>query len=254
MRAYHPYRPDYRRQGTPFTTASVDLKSMGYVEEEYFLDGDATAHDWQTSPGTDGPWAIKTTTTAHYKTRFLVRRPTDPARSNGSVFVEWLNVSGGIDDDPDFGYAHVELLRSGWTYVGVSAQAEGVIGGGFSLGTSMPLVTWDPARYGTLEASGRRLFVRHVLAGRVRRSPHRRYRRCREAARYPHTSAVHCGGRVAVRRLYGDLRKCDPARGQGLRRHLHPQPLWRRCRPCAGFHRILSLLGTGRRPFTFAMT
>ena len=128
---------------------------MGYVEEEYFLEGDATARDWQTTPGADGPWATKTTTTAHYKTRFLVRRPTDPARANGSVFVEWLNVSGGIDDDPDFGYAHVELLRSGWTYVGVSAQAEGVVGGGFSLGgTAMPLVTWDPQRYGSLKHPG----------------------------------------------------------------------------------------------------
>jgi hypothetical protein len=142
-------------KGTPFTTALVDLSAMGYVEEEYFLEGDATARDWQTTPGTDGPWATKTTTTAHYKTRFLVRRPTDPARANGSVFVEWLNVSGGIDDDPDFGYAHVELLRSGWTYVGVSAQAEGVVGGGFSLGgTAMPLVTWDPQRYGSLKHPG----------------------------------------------------------------------------------------------------
>jgi hypothetical protein len=142
-------------RGTPFTNALVDLSAMGYVEEEYFLEGDAAAHDWQTPPGEDGPWSIKTTTTAHYKTRFLVRRPTDPARFNGSVFVEWFNVSGGIDDDPDFGYAHVELLRSGWTYVGVSAQAEGVVGGGFALVPGQkPLVTWDPQRYGSLKHPG----------------------------------------------------------------------------------------------------
>jgi Alpha/beta hydrolase domain len=141
--------------GTPFTTALVDLSAVGYVEEEYFLEGDATAYDWKTPPGEDGPWSTKTTTTAHYKTRFLVRRPTDPARFNGSVFVEWFNVSGGIDDDPDFGYAHVELLRSGWTYVGVSAQAEGVVGGGFSLVPGQkPLVTWDPQRYGSLKHPG----------------------------------------------------------------------------------------------------
>src|SRR5579863_3519839 len=73
--------------GTPFTTALLDLSAMGYVEEEYFLEGDATAYDWQTSPGEDGPWSTKTTGTAHYKTRFLVRRPTDPGRFNGSVFV-----------------------------------------------------------------------------------------------------------------------------------------------------------------------
>src|SRR4029077_18795037 len=79
----------------------------------------------------------------------------DPMKFNGSVFVEWLNVSGGIDDDPDFTYAHVELLRSGWAYVGVSAQQVGVMGGGFALiqGTK-PLVQWDPPRYGTLSHPG----------------------------------------------------------------------------------------------------
>lgn len=141
--------------GTPWDAALVDLSGAGYVEEEYFIEGDATAYDYQTPPGNDGPWDIKTTTTAHYKTRFLVRHPTDPAHFNGSVLVEWLNVSGGIDDDPDFGYAHVELLRSGWAWVGVSAQAEGVVGGGLSLGAlggtqPKPLVQWNPQRYGSL--------------------------------------------------------------------------------------------------------
>jgi hypothetical protein len=142
--------------GKPWAAALVDLTAAGYVEEEYFLEGDATAYDWQTPPGPDGPWSIKPTTTAHYKTRFLLRRPTDPAPFNGSVFVEWLNVSGGIDDDPDFGYAHLELLRSGWAYVGVSAQSVGIMGGGFSLGGSgaKPLVQWDPQRYGTLKHPG----------------------------------------------------------------------------------------------------
>jgi hypothetical protein len=140
----------------PWASALVDLSAIGYVEEEYFIEGDATAYDWQTTPGVDGPWDIKPTTTAHYKTRFLVRHPADPARFNGSVLVEWFNVSGGIDDDPDFGYTHVELLRSGWAWVGVSAQSVGVMGGGFSLGGSgaKPLVQYDPQRYGTLKHPG----------------------------------------------------------------------------------------------------
>jgi hypothetical protein len=141
--------------GKPFTSALVDLPAAGYVEEEYFAEGDATAYDWQTPPGEDGQWSIKPTTTAHYKTRFLVRRPTDPARFNGSVFVEWLNVSGGVDADPDFDYAHVELLRSGWAYVGISAQAEGVVGGGFAIVPGQkPLVQWDSQRYGSLKHPG----------------------------------------------------------------------------------------------------
>jgi hypothetical protein len=146
--------------GVPFTMALNNLAAVGYVEEEYFIEGDASAYDWKTPPtGADGPWAVKNTTTAHYKTRFLVRRPTDPTKFNGSVFVEWFNVSGGIDDDPDYGFAHDELVR-GWAYVGVSAQAEGVVGGGLSLGSLVggasvkPLVQWDPARYGSLKHPG----------------------------------------------------------------------------------------------------
>jgi hypothetical protein len=142
-------------QGKPFTAALIDLSTYGYIEEEYFLEGDATAYDWLNQPGEDGVWSVTATTTAHYKTRILVRRPTDPARFNGTVVVEWLNVSGGIDADPDFVFGHVELLRSGFAYVGVSAQAQGVMGGGFSLTASAtPLVQWDPQRYGSLQHPG----------------------------------------------------------------------------------------------------
>ncbi|HEX4446543.1 MAG TPA: alpha/beta hydrolase domain-containing protein, partial [Polyangiaceae bacterium] len=142
--------------GKPFNAAPLDLASFGYVEEEYFLEGDASAYAYVGTPGSDGVWSIKPTTKAHYKTRMLVRHPSDPAKFNGTVLVEWLNVSGGVDDDAEFSFAHVELLRSGFAYVGVSAQAQGVIGGGFSLGPagSEPLVTWDPQRYGSLQHPG----------------------------------------------------------------------------------------------------
>ncbi len=142
--------------GKPFTAAPIDLSSFGYVEEEYFIEGDATAYAFNGAAGSDGVWSVKTTTKAHYKTRMLVRHPSDPAKFNGTVLVEWLNVSGGIDDDPEFSFGHPELLRSGWAYVGISAQAQGVVGGGFSLGptAAVPLVQWDPARYGTLKHPG----------------------------------------------------------------------------------------------------
>ncbi len=141
--------------GKPFTAAPIDLASFGYVEEEYFIEGNATAYAFQGTAGDDGMWSVKPTTTAHYKTRMLVRHPSDKAKFNGTVLVEWLNVSGGVDDDPEFSFGHVELLRSGFAYVGVSAQAQGVIGGGFSLGTGgVPLVQWDPQRYGSLQHPG----------------------------------------------------------------------------------------------------
>ncbi len=143
--------------GKPFTAAPIDLSTYGYVEEEYFIEGDATAYAFDGASGSDGMWSVKTTTKAHYKTRMLVRHPSNPAKFNGTVLVEWLNVSGGVDDDPEFSFGHVELLRSGFAYVGISAQAEGVVGGGFSLGpagSSQPLVKWDPARYGSLQHPG----------------------------------------------------------------------------------------------------
>lgn len=145
--------------GKPFTATPLDLASFGYVEQEYFFAGTATAYDWVTPPTVDGVWAVKTTTTATYKTRMLVRRPTDPTKFNGTVIVEWFNDTGGVDADPEFGFAHVELLRSGFGYVGVSAQAQGVVGGGPSLSALIgvdvqPLVQEDPERYGSLHHPG----------------------------------------------------------------------------------------------------
>jgi hypothetical protein len=145
--------------GKPFTATPVDLASYGYVEREYFLAGTATAYDWAAPPGEDGVWSVKAAKTASYKTRMLVRRPTDPAKFNGTVVFEWLNDTGGFDIDPEFGYARAELLRSGFGYVGVSAQAQGVVGGGFSLSslagvTVKPLVQEDPERYGSLHHPG----------------------------------------------------------------------------------------------------
>jgi hypothetical protein len=141
--------------GKPVNAAPLDLAAYGYVEEEYFLEGNATAYDWRSPPGEDGVWSVKTTTTAHYKTRILVRRPTDASKFNGTVLLEWLNDTAGEDTDPDFGYGHAELLRSGFAYVGVSAQSEGVKGGGISIvAGSMPLVMADPQRYGSLVHPG----------------------------------------------------------------------------------------------------
>jgi len=40
--------------------------------------------------------------------------------------VEWLNVSAGFDSGPDWGMTHTELMRSGYAWVGISAQKVGV--------------------------------------------------------------------------------------------------------------------------------
>jgi hypothetical protein len=129
--------------GQPASLSAVDLGPHGYVEEEFFVEGTARAYEPAGPLDQDGRWNVQTTTTAPYRTRVLVRRPKDPAKFNGVVEVEWLNVSGGLDAAPDWGLGNAELLRSGSVWVGVSAQAVGVNS-----------LKNDPARYGTLDHPG----------------------------------------------------------------------------------------------------
>jgi hypothetical protein len=140
-----------------FTASSADLAGHGYTEKEFFFEGEATAYNLPGGMTMDGKWNLMETTKAAFKSRMLVRRPKDTSKFNGTVVVEWLNVSGGADGDPGFMYNSDLILREGYAYVGVSAQAVGVVGGGFSLGSgpgAVPLKQFDPDRYGSLNHPG----------------------------------------------------------------------------------------------------
>ena len=67
--------------------------------------------------------------TAPYTSRMILHRPEDPADFNGTVFVEWLNVTGGFDYGALHNDAGIEIMRSGAVWVGVSAQPVGIEGG-----------------------------------------------------------------------------------------------------------------------------
>ena len=143
----------------------------GWVESEYAVEGTATSYS---SPGplpTDGQWTLietaddpraDITTNAPYRTRIVVRRPAKAKDFNGTVVVEWLNVSGGLDASPDYSYAKDEILRSGTAWVGVSAQSIGVEGGAVAVpikvatdaGAGKGLRVLDPARYADLHHPG----------------------------------------------------------------------------------------------------
>ena len=126
------------------------IAELGYEEAEYTLTGTASAYA-RTAGG------VAVVEEADYATRILVYRPADPAAFNGTVWVEWFNVSGGADAGPDWIYAHTELARSGAAWVGVSAQAIGVQGGEGLVGMASPgLVGTDPERYGHLVHPGDR--------------------------------------------------------------------------------------------------
>jgi hypothetical protein len=150
------------RYGVPYNVAPADLLDQyGYSESEWFLSGEATAYVADGRMRPDGEWAVTAGDTAPFTTRILVRRPADDADFSGTVVVEWLNVSAGRDSDPDFGFLHPRLLAEGDAYVGVSAQATGVEGGGAALEVPgvpevalLPLQQWDPERYAELDHPG----------------------------------------------------------------------------------------------------
>ena len=129
-----------------------------YTENDYEISGTATAYRPTATLGEDGRWSVAPASQAAYRTRLLVRTPSDPRKFNGTVIVEWLNVTAGRDSDADFGFAGPELLRDGYAYVGVSAQATGVVGGGGKIPIPgydpLPLVTQNPARYAGLVHPG----------------------------------------------------------------------------------------------------
>ena len=137
----------------PATT--IDLASVGYREEEYFMSGTASAYVNIGPLGLDGMWTVTPGDTASYKTRIVVFRPIDARKFSGTVFVEWLNVSGGVDSAPDWILGHVEAIRGGHAWVGVSAQFAGVEGGGGILPIiDLGLKKVSPARYGSLHHPG----------------------------------------------------------------------------------------------------
>jgi hypothetical protein len=130
------------------------LQPLGYVVEEYFVAGTATSYTLVGEATADGRWSVQPAATAPYVTRIVVVRPADPKKFNGTVAVEWLNVSAGIDSPPDWSFTHRELIRSGYAYVGVSAQRVGIEGGPSMQPGIPPLKKSNPARYGTLSHPG----------------------------------------------------------------------------------------------------
>lgn len=125
---------------------SYDIAELGYTDDEYFVSGSACSYVPVGKLGPDGRWDATPSGAADYTTRIVVLKPTDAAKFNGTVAVEWLNVSGGIDAPAVWFMAHRELVRQGYAYVAVSAQQVGVEGGA-SLGFDMSLKKLDPERY-----------------------------------------------------------------------------------------------------------
>ncbi len=139
----------------PFVAGTFfDLGTVGYRQAEYALTTGVRAFG-PTGPAGSGVSVVEE---AEAVTRIVVHRPEDAAAFDGTVVVEWLNVSGGLDAAPLWTFTHRELIRSGAAWIGLSAQQVGVQGGAglLDMASGMSLMEGDPERYGGLRHPGDR--------------------------------------------------------------------------------------------------
>jgi Alpha/beta hydrolase domain len=136
----------------PDQVAAYDLETLGYTEQEFLLSGTATAYRLTGDRGADGRWAATPDNAAPFTTRVIVRRPADDGDFSGTLVVEWLNVSGGLDAAPHWMNMHTRLTRSGHAWAGVSAQRAGISGGGLTEGPHLQKA--HPDRYAVLSHPG----------------------------------------------------------------------------------------------------
>jgi len=118
----------------PFFSQADWLAAKNYVEHEYFLEGKATSYNREGQKLADN---------IPYKTRMLVRRPKDAKAFNGTVLIEWQNVTAGNDLDALWGGFRDDLTADGYIWIGVSVQRVGV----------NQLREWSPKRYGSLDVT-----------------------------------------------------------------------------------------------------
>ena len=139
--------------GTPsLMSVQFDLATVGYSTSEHIVSGTATSFAATGDHGPDGVWAVEPAQTAPFTTRVVIYQPADPTRGNGTVIVEWLNVTGGLDIPALWMPTQRHLVREGYTWVGVSAQRVGIEGGGMMPGLGLRQTA--PERYGSLSHPG----------------------------------------------------------------------------------------------------
>src|SRR5262249_27750232 len=143
--------------------AGFDLGQVGYTLEEFFLESAASCFEPAGPAGADGYWPVTRSGQAPFATRLVVCRPLDPGAFTGTVILEWLNVSRGVDAPPHVMLTPRQVVRAGWAWVGVSAQRAGLEGGSIfgAAGDAtrravvLPaLKQGDPVRYGALHHPG----------------------------------------------------------------------------------------------------
>ncbi|MGI9600277.1 MAG: alpha/beta hydrolase domain-containing protein [Acidimicrobiales bacterium] len=122
-------------------SSGIDVADVDYQRSEFFLVETAKSYSSADPLSADGRWTVTADELEEpFWTRLVVHRPVDPADFDGTVVVEWLNVTAGADLPNDWVTAHNRMIREGHAWVGVSAQAVGV----------NAVKANDPTRYGHL--------------------------------------------------------------------------------------------------------
>ena len=109
-------------QGAPFVpgTRRVEDLRIPYVEEEYFVGGEATLFSYANDPPLGPTDIVPIQQDVPYKTRLIVRRPEQVRRFNGTVVIEWWNSTAGFDTAPAWEPSAEYFAREGIIYVGVT--------------------------------------------------------------------------------------------------------------------------------------
>ncbi len=119
-------------QGDP-----IDLSAWGYVEEEYLYRGKSDVYTW----GEDGRTVMVAYPDNDYCTRLLVRKPADPAKFSGHVWIEPMNGTEYVDmPGGGWGLTFEYMMRAGDIWVGMSCSDGGFVG----------MRNFDPERYAAL--------------------------------------------------------------------------------------------------------
>ncbi len=156
-----PDLPGSPTKNYTFLATPIDLAARGYVEEEFFVSGTACRYagvGFAAASILDCNWP--------YRTRIVVRRPAAPAAFNGTVIAEWQNVTAQYDVDHYWLESSEHIIRSGYAWVGISAQRAGVQPlppPANPLASINTLKAWSPGRYGTLDVTANGAIVDDAL-------------------------------------------------------------------------------------------
>ena len=106
-------------------TVSLDRLPVEYVQEEYLVSGTVDVYRYG-DPPVLGEKFVRDDVETSYTTRFVIKRPADPAHFRGTVVVEWWNSTATFDTAPVFDPSAEFFARSGWIYIGVTNSPDAI--------------------------------------------------------------------------------------------------------------------------------